>query len=255
MYNTGRNLSLKEGAHMKWYIPREHGAWAMVIVPYWVGAFISGVHWSHLLFFLGILSLYFAQAPLLTFVRNSKNTDVWPSFFVYVIIGLTFILPYLFSNGALLKIGLCIIPLFFINIYFAKTKRERLFINDFVAIVALSCLMLLAYRLTQPSLSAEIFLYLFIVIIFFTSTVFHVKSHIREKKNKRFHQYSLIYHLAIVVIAFIFQWFGAAAAFIINFVKTLLPKNMFNSPKRIGIIEIVNSTLFFLLVVGAHYLL
>lgn len=240
---------------MKWYIPREHGAWAMLIVPYWVGAFISGVQWSHLIFFFGILSLYFAQAPLLTFVRNPKHKDVWPSFFVYVMIGFTLITPYLFNNLALLKIGLCIIPLFFINIYFAKTKRERLFINDFVAIVALSALMLLAYRLTEPALTVQIFIYMIIVIIFFTSTVFHVKSHIREKKNKQFHKYSLIYHIAIVVVAFVFQWFGAAVAFIFNFVKTLLPKNMFNSPKKIGIIEIVNSTLFFILIVGAHYLL
>lgn len=240
---------------MKWYIPKEHGAWAMLIVPYWVGAFISGVQLIHFIFFLGILSIYFAQAPLLTFVRNPKNNDVWPSFFIYVIIGAIFIVPFLLQNYNLLWIGLCIVPLFLINIYFAKMKQERLFINDLVAIIALSSLMLISYRLTEPALDMQIFVYLFIVIIYFTSTVFHVKSLIREKKNKQFHKFSIIYHAGIVVIAFLFQWFGAAIAFIINLIKASLPKKLFTTPKQIGIIEIVNSSLFFLVVVGAHYFL
>src|SRR5690554_5976566 len=128
----------EKGDYMKWYIPREHGAWAMLIIPYWIGAAISGIQLSHLIFFVGLLSIYFAQAPLLTYVRNSKHKDVWPSFIIYVIIGSAFTFPYILMNMGLLWISLCIIPLFFINIYFAKTKKERLFINDLVAIIALS---------------------------------------------------------------------------------------------------------------------
>ncbi|SDZ01436.1 YwiC-like protein [Evansella caseinilytica] len=239
---------------MKWYIPREHGAWAMLIVPYWTGAMISGFHWYHLLFFVGLFAIYFAQAPLLTYIRNKKHTDVWPSFSIYLAVGTLFILPFLFHNPGLFWIGLCIFPLFLLNIYFAKTKRERLFLNDFIAIVALSSLLLLAYRITEPALTSEAFLFLFINVLFFTASVFHVKSLIREKKNKQFHRQSLIYHIVIVLISFAMNWIGAGIAFIFTLLKTaLLPKKYFARPIQIGVIEIINSALFFVIVITVYF--
>ncbi|MCD8510193.1 MAG: YwiC-like family protein [Bacillus sp. (in: Bacteria)] len=195
---------------MKWYIPREHGAWAMLIVPYWIGAAISGVHWTHIVFFIGLFAIYCAQAPLLTYIRNPKNTDVWPSFFIYVAIGLAIVLPFIFTNLTLLWISLGIAPFFMLNLLFARLKKERWFINDLIAITALSALLLFAYGLTEPAIQSEAYIYTLINILFFTGSVFHVKSLIREKHNKTFHKASLMYHVAVVILTFALQWYGVS---------------------------------------------
>ncbi|WP_078595289.1 YwiC-like family protein [Evansella clarkii] len=240
---------------MKWYIPREHGAWAMLIVPYWIGAAISGLHWAHFVFFAGLFAAYFAQAPLLTYIRNPKHKDVWPSFFIYISAGLLLTVPFIINNPALLLIGLAILPLFLLNIYFARTKRERLFINDLIAIIALSSLLLMAYRLTEPALQLEAFFYLFVTVLFFTASVFHVKSLIREKKNQAFHKKSLIYHSLVVAVPLLMQLFFVSAAFLVSLLKTLfVPKKYLRRPMQIGIVEIVNSALFFIIIVGAYYM-
>ncbi|WP_179298889.1 YwiC-like family protein [Evansella halocellulosilytica] len=240
---------------MKWYIPKEHGAWAMLIVPYWLGAAISGIGWIHLLFFIGVFSMYFAQAPLLTYIRNPKNSDVWPSFFVYVGIGAIFILPFLFFKWEIIYVGLIIMLLFVCNIFFAKTKRERLFINDFIAIVALSILLFVPYILNGNTLSGEALTYFMITVLFFTASVFHVKSLIREKKNKVFHRFSHGYHITIVIAAYVLNWYAAVTVFLICLCKTvLIPKKLLKRPIHIGIVEIANSVIFFTIIVFAYFM-
>ncbi|MFA9555837.1 YwiC-like family protein [Evansella sp. AB-rgal1] len=239
---------------MKWYIPKEHGAWAMLIVPYWIGATISGVQWIHVIFFLGIFSIYFAQAPLLTYIRNPKHKDVWASFAIYAVIGLSIMLPIMIMEPALLVIGICILPLFCINLLFAKLKKERLFINDLVAIIALSSLLLLAYRLTEPSLSLESFTYVLITILFYTGSVFHVKSLIREKNNSLFQRWSIVYHIAIIPLSFALQWYGAAITFSISLGKTIfVPTKCLQRPIHIGVVEVINSVVFFIIIVSVYF--
>ncbi|ADU31178.1 YwiC-like family protein [Evansella cellulosilytica] len=238
---------------MKWYIPREHGAWAMLIVPYWIGAITSGFQWGHLLFFLGVFSFYFAQSPLLTYIRNTKKSDVWPSFIVYMIIGGMFTVPYVIIYPHILFIGSVIIALFACNVYFAKTKRERWFINDLIAIVALSSLLPIAHIISGNVLQGHVFTYLFLTVLYFTSSVFHVKSLIREKNNRLFHKWSFAYHIAIVIITIYLQYYLIAIVFIITFLKAIaFPKQLLKKPMNIGIVEIINSLLFFIFIILHH---
>ncbi|MBU9721807.1 MULTISPECIES: YwiC-like family protein [Bacillaceae] len=240
---------------MTWYIPREHGAWAMLIVPFWIGASISQPTWSHVVLFLGFLAVYFAQAPLLNYLRNPKHKDVWPSFFVYVVIGLTIIIPFLIRVPELLIICFSIAPLFLVNLYFAKTKQERLFINDLCAITALSGLLLISYRLNEPALQPEAFLYMVVCILFYTASVFHVKSLIREKKNETFKKRSLYYHIFIIICSIALQLIGVAIAFFITFLKMkFLPIKYLRTPKHIGIVEVINSVIFIILVITFYYI-
>ncbi|UCZ51975.1 YwiC-like family protein [Bacillus shivajii] len=241
---------------MKWYIPREHGAWAMLIVPYWIGAAISGINWFHAIFFIGVFSLYFAQGPLLTFVRNSKHKDVWPVFSIYTVVGFLFTVPFLFMEPMILLIGIMIIPLFSLNVYFAKTKRERLFINDVIAIIALSLLLLVAYQLGAGMIDLGAIIHFHWVVLFFISSVFHVKSLIREKKNVTFHKFSKVFHVAIIIYAMIFHWYAAALAFSVSALKTyFVPKEKLKKPMQIGIVEIINSVIFFIIIVISYYLI
>ncbi|AOM82172.1 YwiC-like family protein [Salisediminibacterium beveridgei] len=232
---------------MKWYIPREHGAWAMLIVPFWSAAFAAGLSIHHLLFFTGIFAVYFAQAPLLTWVKNPSINDVWPSFILYLSTGLLFTVPYLVMDPALFVTGLLILPFFLMNILFAKLKKERWFINDLCAIAGLSGLGFLAWQLASLQVTHNAFLIVLFNFLFFTGSVFHVKSLIREKRNKRFIVTGKVYHALLIGFFSVYASWPLIAAGLLTFLKTmLLNEKILSRPGKIGVVEIVNSVVFFI---------
>ncbi len=231
---------------MKWFIPREHGAWAMLIVPYLLGMFSSKVTWLHLLFFVGIFAFYFASAPLLTFVRQPKLKNVViPSFVIYISIGLIFTLPILYKMPKIAIIGLFIFPFFVLNIYFAKQKKERLFINDLMAITGLSFLVMIAYYIGVGLIDEKVIILMGINIIFFTASVFHVKTLIREKGNSNFLFASNIFHGLSILLFLMLGYPFVAIVFLVSSLKAwFMPKTKRHKPMQIGLIEIANSLVF-----------
>lgn len=248
-------MNLKRGViSMKWFIPREHGAWAMLIVPYIIGMFASKATVSHLLFFIGVLAFYFSSGPLLAWIRQPKlRKEASPAFFIYITIGLVFTIPFLFLMPKLILIGIGVVPFFLLNLLFAKLKKERLFINDLFAIVALSFLVLIAYFIGNGEINNRSLLLQFINIIFFTASVFHVKTLIREKGNILFLKVSNVYHAFTIGL---FAFIGLpmiALIFLFTSVKAwFMPKTRRYKPLQIGLIEIANSLLF-VIVIGWFY--
>lgn len=230
---------------MKWFIPREHGAWAMLIVPFLLGMFTSNVTWLHLVFFIGVLAFYIASGSFFTMVRQSKlKRQALPPFLICVSIGLIFTIPVLYIIPYIIYIGLLIIPFFTLNIVFAKLKKERLFINDIVAIIALSFLVLIAYFIGSGVIDTKALVLMLINIIFFTASVFHVKTLIREFGNKSFALQSDAFHGIIVLGFFIFSMPIVALVFLVSTLKSwFVPKKRYK-PIQIGLVEIANSVIF-----------
>ncbi len=239
---------------MNWYIPREHGAWAMLIVPFLIGMLASETKYLHLIFFIGVLAFYFSSGPLLAYIRRPKlKNDVLPSMLIYVSVGAVFTIPILYMLPEILLLGLFILPLFAANVYFAKMKKERLFLNDFIAITALSFLVLIAYYIGVGTVDNKAILLMLINIIFFTASVFHVKTLIRERGNNKFLWTSHVFHGFTVGIFLIIQLPFIALAFIIGALKAwFMPKQKRFKPIQIGLIEIANSVIF-VMILGIFY--
>lgn len=232
---------------MKWYVPREHGAWAMLIVPYWTAAVAAGLSVDHLLFFIGLFFIYFTQAPLLTWVKQPAVKDGWPSFFVYLLSGLVFTIPYLATHTVLLVTSLFIIPFFLMNVLFAKIKKERLLLNDACAIAGLSGLGFLAWQIGGEGIGTTIFLIVLINFLFFLGSVFHVKGLIREKRNHRFKQIGKGYHILLILFFYIFTSWSLVIVGVITLIKTLMfNERVLDRPVKIGVVEILNSIVFFI---------
>ncbi|MGO4889326.1 YwiC-like family protein [Anaerobacillus sp. MEB173] len=231
---------------MKWYIPREHGAWAMLIVPYLLGAISSGPTWLHLVFFVGVLSLYFSSAPILTYIRQPKiGKEIIPSLIIYLVVGLTFVIPVLIMKPYIILLGSFVLPFFTLNILFAKVKKERLFINDLFAIVGLSFLVLIAYYIGQGTIATTAIILMLINFVYFIASVFHVKSLIRERKNKGFKFVSTMYHGTMVAVPVIIGYPFIALALSVSAIKSFITsKNNKPNPVTIGVIEIGNSIVF-----------
>lgn len=226
----------------------EHGRCLLFLIG---SVLQSAVYIGLILCFLLVCLPFIVRKPHCSHIYVTQRIRMFGLlFFIYVAIGLAIVLPFIFTNLTLLWISLGIAPFFMLNLLFARLKKERWFINDLIAITALSALLLFAYGLTEPAIQSEAYIYTLINILFFTGSVFHVKSLIREKHNKTFHKASLMYHVAVVILTFALQWYGAALGLLVSLVKTLfVPKKYLMRPMQIGVVEIINSSLFFLFIV------
>ncbi|GGK37000.1 membrane protein [Caldalkalibacillus thermarum] len=235
---------------MKWYIPREHGAWSMWITPYLIGAFISPWTWMKVIAFAGLFFLYMSSAPLLEYVRNSrrKKTSPLPSLLIFSSIGIVLILFPVLSDPSILWYCVIALPFFLVNLYFARRKKERLIINDIAAIIALSASSLLAVHLGYGGYH-PIGLYVWLLSIFyFTGTVFHAKSMIRERGNRLIKRAANLYHALYVIIPILFGLWWVSLIYLPSALKVwLTPFNSKIRPKTLGVMEIGFSVLFLIM--------
>lgn len=238
---------------MKVYIPREHGAWSIWITPFTIGALLFPWTKLFLFAFVGALCLYISSAPLLALVRSKRiKESPFPSFFIFSTLGSLFIGYLVWLSPELILYGVLILPLFIINLYFAKEKKERLLLNDLTAIIALSSVSMFIVHVGHGYfhwIGVKIWL---LSIVYFMGTVFYVKSSIREKGNSLFKKQGYAYHSLIVLLPFLFGYWWISVLFLPSSLKYwLTPRKMEIRPLAIGIVEIIGSIVF----VGLNVLL
>ena len=146
---------------MKILLPKQHGAWAMLLIPFFLEMFSAGPTKWHTLLFIGWLFLYLATFPFIMLIRKKQVQLHRKWSIIYGSIAIISLLPLLFVKFTLLYFGLAMIPLFLINIYFAKQNNERAFINDLVAIIAFGIGGLASYYLGAGELTKDAW-YIFI---------------------------------------------------------------------------------------------
>lgn len=224
----------------------------MWITPFLIGSFLSPWTFDKILAFVGIFCLYVSSTPLLMLVRGvgKSQPSPIPSLIIFFTLGMTFLSVPLWRMPEIVAYGLIVVPLFLLNIYFAKLKKERLFINDVIAIIALSSTAAVAVHLGYGAFEWAGVLLWTLAIIFFTASVFHVKSLIREKKNRRFQIVTKIVHIIIIVIPIMIGYWWISIAFIPSAIKAFaMTQDLPFRPMTIGIVEIANSLLFAILTV------
>lgn len=226
------------------YIPNQHGAWAMLVMPFLFGMFASKPVWLHAPLFLGWLLVYLFSYPFLQWLRTKKKR--------------TYIGPMRLYGGLLIPTGVLLIvlepalarwiplfiPLFLVNAYFAIRNRERALINDLAAVVQFSLIVFVAYQAgggTDWTPAVERFA---LSVLYFTGTVFYVKTMIREKHNRKYYAYSVGYHLAFLIAAALWfpSWLLPPLAVLL--VRAVWSPRAKMSVKQIGMLEFAYSALF-----------
>ncbi|MNN08460.1 hypothetical protein D3C81_1213150 [compost metagenome] len=138
-------------------------------------------------------------------------------------------------------LALLFLPLFIVNAYFAKQKRERALLNDIAAIIQFSLMVFISFYIgegTDHRLASKLFI---VSIFYFVGTAFYVKTIIREKNNKRFYYYSIGYHVILILLSLWFlPWTMVAASAILLLRAIWLPR-IGITVKQAGISEIVCS--------------
>jgi hypothetical protein len=234
---------------MKLFLPKQHGAWAMLIIPFWLGVIEGGYLWKYIPFFVGWLLLYLATYPMLLLFKKKKIPYYTKWTLIYMIPALLLLLIPLLERPTIFYFGLLMIPFFMLNAYYTSKNQDRAFMNDISAIVTFSIAGLASSYLGAGVVTIDTILFPFLTaVLFFVGCTFYVKTMIREKKNIQFKWISWTYHMIVVVAWLAFGFSIVALAFVPSFLRAILFYGKKLSPKQIGIYEIINSAIFFTII-------
>lgn len=236
---------------MKLFMPKQHGAWAMLIIPFWLGAASSELIWQHIPFFIGWLLLYLATYPLLLMFKGKKLEFYRKWALIYTVPAIAFLMVPLFTQPTIVYFGFSMIPFFILNAYFSSRNKDRALLNDFSAIIVFAIAGLASSYLPAGTINQGAIIVFAASVLFFTGSTFYVKTMIREKKNANFKWISWGYHLLVPVLWLSFGGIALAAAMIPSLIRAIAFYGRPLSVMKVGIYEIMNAALFFIIMIGA----
>lgn len=231
--------------------PPQHGAWAFLIVPAIIVSFLGAANGIGLIFFLTWVSAYpvsyfLGRALIMRMRRGSwtaKGKTELQSAIPWIVItffGASYMVamrPWLFLYG------IVVIALWSVSIYLSWAGRERGITNDLLLVGLASMEPVLMFQVANnysslTGIPHSIWVAALMSMLFFAGSVVHVKSLIREVKNRNWHTGSLVYHLLVLVLllAIARPWY-LAIPFALALVRTILVKPGLR-PGTLGIVEL-----------------
>lgn len=185
------------------WVPRQHGAWAMLLLPFVAGAIRSGGDRVQLLLLLTSVTGYLAFQAAGRWVASRRRPRYRPPVLVYGgLFGASCIALLLVRPDVLPWVPLYVVAAA-VSLAFSWRRRERHLVNDLVVIAAASLLAVVTYQLgydpdatiavgwrTMWLITAAIFAYL-------VGTALYVKTMIRERGVRGYVWASVGYHLAV----------------------------------------------------------
>lgn len=211
------------------WLPQQHGAWAMLFVPFIVGVVLRVQEGQFHVFAIPLLLLwlvgYFAFYDLSMWLKARNKTRYVRPLQVYG--GLSALLGsvVLWLEPGLAQWGLAYAPLLGIGLWQAWKKDETALLGRIVTVIAacLICAVTFSDGLFPFMRGLEVSpafqraaIATVVLTLYFIGTIYYVKTMIRERGEKGFLITSVAYHALITVLAAL-----AAAAHWINWLIPL----------------------------------
>lgn len=206
------------------WIPDQHGAWAMLTVPFLAGTFLAprpGREHAALFaaWLLGYAALFHAQQWLRLRRAAARRPavargHVRPALVLGAACA-TAGIPLAVAHPWLLPAGAAAAPSVAVTTWYARRNRERALVNGLAAVVPACGMLLVAAHLGgagwpwAPAVAC---------LLYFGGTVPYVKTMIRERNSRTYYRGSVTHHAAALALAaaFISPWlaipFGAYLA-------------------------------------------
>ncbi|WP_328309884.1 YwiC-like family protein [Streptomyces sp. NBC_00442] len=237
------------------WLPNQHGAWAMLAVPFLAGTFLGHPGLAHLpllaAWLLGYLAVHHGQQWLrLTRVsRNPKapRRHVRPAL-TFGAGALACGLPLAAPRPWLLLAAACAVPFVAVNSLYAYRNRERALWNGLAAVVPACAMVPVALRLGGGSWASGVAPAL-ACLLYFAGTVPYVKTMIRERNSRAYYRGSVAYHaLALALVPLLSPWLAIPFALYLTRAVVLPGRGL-----RVGVVgavEVVGSVVLLGVVVG-----
>lgn len=230
------------------WIPNQHGAWAMLVTPVAVGALFATVRPLHLVLLLAWLSAYCANFYLSLAMKTKRWTRYRQQLLVYSGVAASCGVPLLMAQPELLRIGFVAVPTFLVNIYYVRERNERSWVNDLAGIALAFAVGFGAFRLgyaaDDHALIERAWRGIGIVSLYFVGTVFYVKTMIRERGVALWLRLSIGFHVALVLLLAVMQWWLLTGVAIAALVRAALVPRRSWTPKQVGMFELLFTVAF-----------
>jgi hypothetical protein len=241
---TGRSAPARPAPRRRRrWLPPQHGAWAMLLLPYVVAVFVTGPRWAHLPLLGAWLAGYLFSYHALLAVKTGRPARVRPQLLAYGGATALLGLPVLLARPAVLGYAPLYAVLVAVNAVHARRRRERALLND-LASVALSVLVVFVVATVAEVPPTALLGVAAAVGAYLVGTVLYVKTMIRERDSVGHRWASLAYHLAVTAVALAAGWGPVlVAVFTLLLLRAALLPGRRLDPLRVGLIELAGTLL------------
>jgi hypothetical protein len=245
-------------------LPKEHGAWAMLYVPFVLGVAVAGrVNWPVFLLLLSATAVFVSRESLLVYwrarARGREAADAGRALLLYLALAAAFGSPLIFAFKLfwLIPLGLVGAALLLINGKQAVRMEERGTTGEIMAIVGLTTTAPAAYYAACGRWEMAAFRLWLLSALYMASSVFYIKLRVyrlnpRKQAAAAAWRSCAFYHSFLIValpaLIFggglgLFAFIAFAPAMVRTFWGMFAPKSRVNLT-RAGILEIVYSLVF-----------
>ena len=173
-------------------VPREHGSWAMWLMPYIVGLSVAGSFgWQAALFLVSALALFMARYPLSLAARRgfprprdpaTRGLYVWLMLYTAIAL-LSGVGLLVLDRWLMLLVGALSGLLLLANVYFSRHKLERTVLVELLGIAGLSMTGLGAYYAATGELNRTALALWILTFLYSGSSVFYVRLKLRDRQT------------------------------------------------------------------------
>lgn len=208
------------------WLSNQHGAWAMMIVPLFVGSYLGGFSWTQLLLTAAWFTAFFSfnalglWMKLAAVARKRDNPTVrkniarrqrvyLPAMLTYATIAAAGALILIILHPKLLMWAPAFAVLAGTAIWEMWRDRERSYLARASAILASGLLAPIAFQLgTDPVAWNKMWVAAVVAALYFLGTIPLVKTLIRERGDTKWLAFSFSYHAVVLVIATVLAALG-----------------------------------------------
>jgi hypothetical protein len=253
-------------------LPKEHGAWAMLYVPFTAGALAgSRSSFSPLqlcLLLMAVTLVFIARQSFLEWSmacsRGTTGVAARRMMLVYVtlagLVGAPLVL--LYHRVLLISVAILAALLLSFNGWQAVRHKDRNVIGETIAILGLTLTAPTAYYVCRGEWDSSAWLLWSLCILYFTSSVFYVKLRVhslnrrREGLRKQSWRRCALYHLFLIAALILLAATGGSNLLILVAFVPVLGRTFWQlakpasqtSLKQVGVLEIVYSGFFLVFV-------
>lgn len=245
-------------------LPKEHGAWVMLYVPFLLGALVAGTwRWGTLLLWIAVTAIFIGRDALVNWGRARRRGRVAPegrfavAYFAVALASGAAVLV-IDRLHALLAGGIAAALLLWWHFARSVERRERSTAGELWMIAGLTLTAPAAYHVGSGRLDATALWLWCLCILYFTSSVFHVRLRVlalqprREAERLRVRRGSLAYHCCLALLLLGLAGGGilhplvvvAYVPILARSARHLAPPRREADMKQVGILEMVYSAGF-----------
>ncbi|WP_088281056.1 YwiC-like family protein [Kineosporia sp. A_224] len=226
------------------WVPPQHGAWAMLLLPFAAGLLPSWGGrpvWWHVPLLVAWLAAYLFSYFALLAVKTGRAGRVRPQLLAYGAVAVATGLPVVVARPAVLLVAPAFVALLAVNVVAARRRRDRALAAGLASVVQ-ACLVTPVVVLVADRPVTQVLGAAAAVLLYLAGTVVHVKAMIRERRNDAYAQADVGYHLAALVPAVVLSaWL--AVPFAVFVLRAALLTRRRTSVALVGAVEVGCSVL------------